>query len=648
MINCIVFFSFLPGVKAENINKDKRILVIGSYESGNSWEEQVAVGLKKSLSSSCILRFEYMDSDSFNSKNYYSDFLDLLNTKYKDSTIDYIVTMDDEALDFAITNLFNENSIFYKKHIFFLGVNNIETLKNDVREYVSGILDVQDINSFLEFIKEIMPKVTDIYLLLDESAYCDSLKNSISNDYLNSKNTLRVHLVRSNYISDVDSALSNVDDSKSALIITGTFYIDDSTKIYEKDTIERIQKVSSAPLFTTLMEYAVNGAIGGIMNYGQKIGGLSGKYVLGIINNLNADKGFIITPTVGSLDSCVINFKAMRKAGINPFKLPKDTMYINKGKFDFAVPRYLIFLIIIIAISIIIFVVGLLISNIKNKKESEKSAIELTKSKEREKIKTDYIITLSHELRTPLNIIMNTITLLKDRIVNNGYDEEYFVERIDYITNNSNRLFKSINDVIDAAKIDSNVINFHLEMYNIVEIIEEVVSVTAEFAKQYGVEIVFDPMDEEIIMAVDKRKIEAIILNFISNAIKNIINKGTIYISCKRDKENVYISIKDNGIGMSEEAQKHIFEKYFQVESDILNRRNEGHGLGLYISKGFIDLHNGSIEVKSIIGVGTTFIITLPIKIVEYSQDNNNVIDNDMEQLVKLEFADIIKNKRKM
>ncbi|MDD6796038.1 MAG: hypothetical protein PUE01_11620, partial [Clostridiaceae bacterium] len=165
MINCIVFFSFLPGVKAENINKDKRILVIGSYESGNSWEEQVAVGLKKSLSSSCILRFEYMDSDSFNSKNYYSDFLDLLNTKYKDSTIDYIVTMDDEALDFAITNLFNENSIFYKKHIFFLGVNNIETLKNDVREYVSGILDVQDINSFLEFIKEIMPKVTDIYLL---------------------------------------------------------------------------------------------------------------------------------------------------------------------------------------------------------------------------------------------------------------------------------------------------------------------------------------------------------------------------------------------------------------------------------------------------------------------------------------------------
>ena len=202
---------------------------------------------------------------------------------------------------------------------------------------------------------------------------------------------------------------------------------------------------------------------------------------------------------------------------------------------------------------------------------------------------------------------------------------------------NCQRLLKLINNLIDLEKVDSQDIHIILENVNIVEVIEDTVLSVVPYAKAKNIDIIFDTVEEEIIMAVDKNKIERIVLNLLSNAIKYSKDIGIVEVNIDIYKNNIVLTVDDNGVGIEEKNIDKIFDRFVRLD-DSLTRKNEGTGIGLSIVKAFVECHNGSIKVDSEKNIGTKFIINIPIVIKE-EEDNNRGINTNSN--IKQELSDI-------
>ncbi|SQB31743.1 sensory box histidine kinase [Clostridium sporogenes] len=130
-------------------------------------------------------------------------------------------------------------------------------------------------------------------------------------------------------------------------------------------------------------------------------------------------------------------------------------------------------------------------------------------------------------------------------------------------------------------------------------------------------------------------------MNLLSNAIKFTGSGGSIYVNIKDCKDSITISVKDTGIGIPKDKLTNIFDRFVQVDK-TLRRNKEGSGIGLYLVKSFVNMHEGTIDIKSIIGKGSEFIINIPVKLVkEDSEKENNVLYSPSKEYVDMEFADI-------
>lgn len=265
---------------------------------------------------------------------------------------------------------------------------------------------------------------------------------------------------------------------------------------------------------------------------------------------------------------------------------------------------------------------------------------------EYDRLKTEFFSNVSHEFKTPLNIIFSTTQLLSLHTLNynDNYESNQKVNNyISIMKQNCYRLLRLINNLIDITKIDSGFLNLNLQNKNIIEVIENVSLSTVEYVESKSRIIIFDTDVEEKIMAFDPEKIERIILNLISNAVKFTKPQDKIEVNIYDNKENIIISVKDTGLGIPKEKQKIIFERFRQV-SPLLNRTHEGSGIGLSLVKSLVEMHDGKISVKSECGKGTEFIIELPVKLI--SQEDNTEIANDFTsqtnvEKIQIEFSDI-------
>lgn len=628
-------------VKADNIEMQKNILIIASYSYDNEWEKNIIAGIRDYYDGGYLIKAEYLDSTAYESREYYEKFSNLLNMKYRDDVIDYIITLDDEAFNFASENLMNEDSVCYKKPMFCLGLNTEVQLTDEERKYISGIVDTQNGKEFLKLVKSATPKVKNICLLLNESAYCEAFKKSIIEENNLLELNYVISYIKSNYIQDIAEEIKKLDLESYAFILVGAF--NDKNTAGDVDsayTVKTIQSLSDAVLYTTLEGYVNEGAFGGFINNGYNLGKTGASQFERIIkNNLNYGTFNIVS---NLFDACLINYKALRHYNINPFNIPENAVYLQKERYNLLLPEYMIFMMKAVLSFTVIIIAILIYFSIKNRRNERIAKLKLFQSEEREKIKNNFIIIISHELRTPLNVIISTIKLLKLKIVNDQYEKDYFLEKMDYMISNSNRLLRSVNNYIDIARIESNIIDISFTMENLVEVIDEVVDVTADYIKGSNVEIIFDPEEEVIDCAIDKEKIERILFNIISNALKNIKRKdGCIFIKCSKDSEKIYLSVEDNGVGISEDNKKNIFDRFYQYSSDIMNRECEGSGLGLYITKKLVEIHDGDISVDSILGKGSTFYITIPVKIVDEKLEKCSGKQKGPNELAALEFSDI-------
>ena len=177
---------------------------------------------------------------------------------------------------------------------------------------------------------------------------------------------------------------------------------------------------------------------------------------------------------------------------------------------------------------------------------------------------------------------------------------------------NCSRLLSLINNLIDHTKIENNSYIINKKDEDIVYLVEETVLDMKDYIEEKGLELIFDTDVEEKVIRCDKVDIERCIINLVGNAVKFTPEGGLIEVLLQDLDDKVKIIVKDNGIGISEENQKIIFDRFNQVV-DESSEQKEGSGLGLTITKQLITLHNGEIYVESEVGVGSEFIIILPV-----------------------------------
>ena len=249
----------------------------------------------------------------------------------------------------------------------------------------------------------------------------------------------------------------------------------------------------------------------------------------------------------------------------------------------------------------------------KLRKEMEKNEQLFKKVLSLEQNKNNYFVNLSHELRTPLNVLSSINQLIKEFTKKDNFITP---EKLSYymgiMDRNCSRLLSLINNLIDHTKIENNSYIINKKDEDIVYLVEETVLDMKDYIEEKGLELIFDTDVEEKVIRCDKVDIERCIINLVGNAVKFTPEGGLIEVLLQDLDDKVKIIVKDNGIGISEENQKIIFDRFNQVVDESSEQKG-GSGLGLTITKQFITLHNGEIYVESEVGVGSEFIIILPV-----------------------------------
>jgi signal transduction histidine kinase len=224
--------------------------------------------------------------------------------------------------------------------------------------------------------------------------------------------------------------------------------------------------------------------------------------------------------------------------------------------------------------------------------------------------KSEFLAHMSHELRTPLNAIIGFSEALIDRMFGDLSDKQ--AEYLRDIHESGKHLLALINDILDLSKIEAGKMELELSNFHLPTTISIALVLVRERAMRHGVQLgsEIDPEVSEI--QADERKIKQILLNLLSNAVKFTPDGGRVEVTAKRETNLVRIAVRDTGAGIAPEDQASLFQEFKQVGKDAA-RKAEGTGLGLALTKRFVELHGGNIQVDSILGKGSTFSFTLPL-----------------------------------
>ncbi len=272
----------------------------------------------------------------------------------------------------------------------------------------------------------------------------------------------------------------------------------------------------------------------------------------------------------------------------------------------------------------------------KMKKDVEKDRKLLNETLEFNRMITEFFSNISHELRTPLNVILSALQVL----AMDGEPEKKN-RYIKIMKQNCYRLLRLINNLIDITRIDSGYVTPELQNHNIVNVVEDITLSVAQYVEDKGISFIFDTDVEEKIIACDPEKIERIMLNLISNAVKFTDEGKQISVMLLDEGDNIKISVKDTGVGIPKDKLGIIFERFRQADNS-LSRNHEGSGIGLSLVKALVEMHGGSISVNSRLGEGSEFIVSLPArKLDNISALENNMIYEDSKEKISIEFSDI-------
>lgn len=245
------------------------------------------------------------------------------------------------------------------------------------------------------------------------------------------------------------------------------------------------------------------------------------------------------------------------------------------------------------------------------KEQLQEEKLETEKQRDRaeasEASKQQFFANMTHELRTPMTLIIGPVDqMLRDK-------EKVTKRRLGQVQRNGKKLLRLINQLLDIAKVESERMELHLLDIDLIVHCREIVANFSGYAREQGIELSFLSDQDKLVTAFDPEKIEKVMYNLLSNAIKFTPSGGKVEVFVLLNEENtaVEVQVNDSGRGISEEDLPHVFDRFYQ--SSKVRSSDQGTGIGLALSKELVELHGGTIEVKSIEKIGTKFSFQLPV-----------------------------------
>jgi GAF domain-containing protein len=227
------------------------------------------------------------------------------------------------------------------------------------------------------------------------------------------------------------------------------------------------------------------------------------------------------------------------------------------------------------------------------------------------KHKSDFLANMSHELRTPLNAIIGFSEALNDRLFGELNDKQ--AEYLKDIHESGRHLLSLINDILDLSKIEAGRMELDVSTFDLPAALSNAITLVRERAQRHAIDLALEVDKRLGGFSGDERKFKQIMLNLLSNAVKFTPDGGRIDVSAVKFDGVVEVAVRDTGIGIAPEDHSAVFEEFRQVGRDTL-RKSEGTGLGLALTKRFVELHGGAIRLESTPGKGSTFTVSLPLR----------------------------------
>lgn len=229
---------------------------------------------------------------------------------------------------------------------------------------------------------------------------------------------------------------------------------------------------------------------------------------------------------------------------------------------------------------------------------------------ESEKIKMEFLANVSHELRTPLNAILGFSEILSTGACGelNSKQQEFVAD----IRVSGLHLLGMVNEILDMSKIESNTVKLVCTKFFITRALSEVANILKPLAKQKNVRLIID-YEEDFEVFADYQKIQQILYNLVSNAIKYSPKDDEVVITAKKEDKDFILTVHDNGIGIDKKYHGKIFAKFVQLDS-AYTKKESSTGLGLTITKELTELHGGKVSVISEVNNGSTFVVKIPFR----------------------------------
>lgn len=254
------------------------------------------------------------------------------------------------------------------------------------------------------------------------------------------------------------------------------------------------------------------------------------------------------------------------------------------------------------------------ISPLKNSELSIRGAIavirDMTEQSRLEKLRSDFIANVSHELRTPIAMLQGYSEALLDDVVS---DEEERSEMTRIIYDESQRMGRLVNDLLDLARMESGYTNLYKDDVPVVQVIERITQKFTQVAKERQVHLQFNTeLSKDVQISMDEDRIEQVLTNLIDNAIRHTSKQGRVTVSLTQELSYAKIQVSDTGEGIPQDDLPYVFERFYKADK-ARTRSKGGTGLGLAIAKNIVEAHKGNIHVDSVVGEGTTFTFYLPL-----------------------------------
>ncbi|RUT73552.1 sensor histidine kinase [Ancylomarina longa] len=597
-------------------SNQKNILVLNSYHNGLSWTDSIVNSIKEELSVNpdYNIYIEDMDTKRNFSEVYFQILKQFYTQKYQNQKFDLIISTDNNAYNFLVDNL---DAIFGKVPVLFCGLNSII---NPPKGY-SGIFENLDFSFTMNLIKKNHPKYSELVVVTDYSATERTTIQFLKKSIDQMKIPLRYRILKAANISELKSKLVSLDPNSVLLYLAYNRDAKGNYCTYEKG-FEAVEPYCKIPIYCVWDFYMNRGAIGGALITGRMQGKQVSDMAKLVLNGTSVDD---LPPQLAKYEY-VFDYRQLKKYQIKKNTLPNNSKILNVPFSFVRENKDIVILTLTILVLLTIIIIVLTINNhlrkmreqrdkthlieIKASNKKLEKAIEI--AEESNRLKSAFLANMSHEIRTPMNAILGFTELLSADDLESTKRKRF----ISIIKKNTNGLLRLISDILDISKIETNQIKIIKSNYRLNELFETLKTNYFSLLEHYGNSHLEFKMTlpestdiEEI--STDYMRLQQIFTNLLENSIK-FTHSGGIEIGYQVSGKYLEFFVRDTGIGISEEKQEIIFDRFRQAELDANTRQYGGTGLGLAISKSLVELLGGQIWIRSKLGEGTTFYFTIP------------------------------------